>query len=416
MNITGEGIFFESLSDLKIFLSEYKLSGAVKLSEPLMDNKGNILIKENLYVKDSAITKLESMDGQYKPDFKVLITSELLKSIRTHIGNKIANRLDETKNEFLIELYKNTTHNYKGYIQHSIQSKTLALSMLKLEQTRPRFFTHASEFALLCLGILIQKSYRIRFIHRYAFLAGLLADISLAGSDKWQQPITSESEKRSIAQKGSELAEKMRTPPEVTEAILNHPVQVLPFPTDPKAPLGSAGEDDNILEEFIDADEPFDAEMKVDEKAAMIITEALKIARFINDSTLLISDKEHYAEELVYRVAYNAAKGYFHNELINPILKRFKQYEENVKRLIKIAEIERQCIHPPSAWAYPKPKATQIVCQNRIMNCPKIISGWDINIISSPDAVGWIGASLEPGDYPKCKLESLLEGNQGSKE
>jgi len=408
LEITPNGIHFDDLDQFILFARQYNLVGTMKLTDPLQDIKGNILIKENTTVKESALEKLHTIRDQFKHDFTIALTPDLLERIREKLANLILKRLDETNNEFIGELFRETQHNYKGYIKHSFQSKGLALTAFKISGTKQSFFNHLADFGLISLGIAIQKNFRIRFINRYAFLAGFLADICHSGSDNWKYPPQVENAKKEIAGKSAQIAQKIKLPGEVIEAIRNHTITVFPFPSTIQAPLDTGTANDKDFVSVEEDNENFPEDAKADEKASMITTEVLKIARYITDSSLHISDSSHFAEELVYRVAYNSGKGYFHKELIAPILRKFKQYENNIKKLTRIAEIEKECLHPPSAWAYPKPSAAQILCQNRVNECPMLERGWDINVIAKQEAFGWIGVSLEPGDYPKCSLEEKL--------
>ena len=107
--------------------------------------------------------------------------------------------------------------------------------------------------------------------------------------------------------------------------------------------------------------------------------------------------------------AYNVEKKNFDQEIANPMIDCFRQYEKVIKRIRKIAKIENLCIHPPSAWAYPKPKAAQVLCKNNHHTCPHYVSGWNISVVSTQEAIGYIGTNLKPGSYPKCRLEKDLE-------
>lgn len=121
-----------------------------------------------------------------------------------------------------------------------------------------------------------------------------------------------------------------------------------------------------------------------------------------------MSDTEDIAQKLVVMFAYNVEKKNFNEEIANPMIDCFRQYEKIIKRIRKVAKLENLCLHPPSAWAYPKPKAVQILCKNNHHTCHHYISGWNINVISTQEAIGYIGTSLTPGSYPKCRLEKDL--------
>jgi hypothetical protein len=107
-------------------------------------------------------------------------------------------------------------------------------------------------------------------------------------------------------------------------------------------------------------------------------------------------------------VAYNGARGFFHKDLVELIIERFREYEAIARRMIKVAAVEKSCLYPDSAWAYPKPRAAQVLCRHFKTGCPKLESGWDIHVVSPTEAYGWLGTPLAAGNYPKCALERDL--------
>ena len=106
---------------------------------------------------------------------------------------------------------------------------------------------------------------------------------------------------------------------------------------------------------------------------------------------------------------YNSEKGIFRKDLADPMINRFVEFDAAIKKIRVIAEIENKCKFPPAAWAYPKPKAAQVLCKERNYQCPFIVNGWDLKIITAQDPFGFIGTSLAVGTYPKCALEEELQ-------
>lgn len=415
MKIESDGITFYSLSDFGFFLREFNLFGKVKLSKPLTDRTGKILYKENLYLKDSIFHKLEEMEGQYEPTFVVSLTNDLLKGIRISIGNKMLERLEAPENRFIAELYENTEHRYQNYVRNALSgNRSLIMTFFKLSRERRLFFNHLADMGLLTLGVIIQKYYKLKFINRFAFLAGVCLDLPFAGSELWKSYPDDETTRIKMARRTAQVAEKLRLAPEIIDSILNSPVL-------PSKPNASATKMDTVqinlhdnMDHVLESEENEETENQPvitenNEMIRMVLTETLKIARYINSVASKIEDQDVFAEELVYMVAYNAARGYFHKDLINPILRKFKRFEENARRMMRIAEIEKKCLYFPSAWAYPKPRASQILCKNRVTQCPLIDQGWEIHVVSRQEAFGWIGGSLFPDSYAKCKLEEQLE-------
>ena len=131
---------------------------------------------------------------------------------------------------------------------------------------------------------------------------------------------------------------------------------------------------------------------------------------------ILSAKKIKSSEGLATRIVEEAKKEAetIKKEAILQAKEKFLQLKAEHEQILteknnKIAQIENQCLHPPSAWAYPKPKASQVLCKNNHHTCPHYVSGWNISVISTQEAIGYIGTNLRPGSYPKCRLEKDLE-------
>ena len=411
MEITPAGITFQSLFDLNTFVKQLDLYGSFKLDEAIRDKTGKILIRENVYVKDTTLKKLESLEGNYEPTFKLTISGESLKKLRGLISEKILEQLKVPEDVFIKYLFEHGNRSYKGFITQSFRSKRLALTAFKLSHEKPAFFHHLCEMGLLNLGIILQKNYTIPMIHRNAFIAGFCCDLGLIDTDKWQKPFNDELDRLRLAAGCAEIAARFHVPPEPVVAIRNHTLEPDSPGASPKS-LNFSISESAIMEEMLGEDdgaEEFETNLESDEMSEMLLTESLRLTRFIDDTVKRIEDREHFAEELVYMVAYNAARGYFHKDLVNPLISRFREYEEQARKLMRLAELEAQCKYPPSAWAYPKPNATQILCKDHVDKCPLLMAGWDIQVVTPQDAFGWIGGNLRAGKYPKCRLEGELK-------
>lgn len=408
------GIDFEDLKEFNKFVYDLKLIGSVQLKESVRDKKGNILIKDSIPVKESALKKLESIPGQFDPIFKVAMTNDLVNSIKKALTQEALPGIQKNKNEFTTILYshdQSSIVSVENMINSSFYSTPLVLALYKIMLEHYEFFQHMISMAVLCLGTVVQKSYQIRLIHRYAFLTGLFADIAFFKTEFWKNSNLDDTNMLKIAKMSSQISQNIVMPAQVTSAIQSHIVPGMyviekPTPMDFELlntnPFLQAQEIENKSEEINPADtENFD-------EALIILTEALKITRFISETYKRLSGAENIAEKLLIMFTYNVEKKFFNQELANPMIARFKEYEKIVKRTRKIAELENRCIKPPSAWAYPKPKATQILCKNKEYTCPHYVAGWDINVVSSQESVGYVGTSLRPGSYPKCKLEKEL--------
>lgn len=406
VRIAPEFIGFDSLPELNQFLAEQSMQNGFQLAEPIKDNAGNVLIKEQIIVKENALKRLENMAGNYAADFRVLVTQDLIKQLRASLSKNLLGLLTRPDMSLVRHLFDATRVNYQPFVQNALSTGMLVLTFYKQHYENPEFFEHAGKLGLLTLGTIVQKQFGIPRLHRYAFLSGFLADVALAQTNEWSGLVT-EQRRVEIAKQASLTAQRLAMPGEIVRALRDAtilvdkpsadatPIEIL----DPSEPASATA--DSILEDQ-------DTSAPVDPAAAQALTEVLRLALFVHESwKQLAAEKD--VERLISMVAYNGARGYFHKDLVELMIERFREYELVARRMIKVAEIEGKCLHPPSAWAYPKPRAAQVLCRHFVSSCPKLVSGWDIHIVSPQEAYGWLGTVLDAGTYPKCQLEIELQ-------
>ncbi|TGN18427.1 hypothetical protein [Leptospira idonii] len=418
MKITSTGLEFVEFNEFKRFATEYGLLGSVALSEPVIDKSGNILIKEKVAIKENMLKKLESMEGKYIPAFKLAMSRDLMKMLKMVLSKAVMARIADRNNEFINHLYEQNTEkmaSLKGIIQNAFYSKAIALAFFRILLNHKEFFSHLADFGLLALGSVIQKNYNFKMVNRYSFLAGLCADISTIQDGVYRQSLFG----KSLSQTTSlsmEIARKFGLPEEVTTAINSHPIAQFEIPNAVPATVnveelrknqlnqdllsGSGLEDDESINEE-------EEEGEFSDDTAETVLESLKIARYVIEN-LKTSSKDQVSEKLLVMFTYNTEKGMFRKDIADPMINRFTEFDQAIKRVRTVAEVENKCKFPPSAWAYPKPKAAQILCKDRNYQCPWIVNGWDLKIISAQDPFGYIGTALSVGTYPKCALEEEL--------
>ncbi|TGK61821.1 hypothetical protein EHQ27_18010 [Leptospira wolffii] len=425
MKVNPKSIEFNSIEDVLAFVRDYNAGNMLRFLNPIEDNSGNILVKEEVQVKESALARLKEIKGQYTPEFKIKLTKELTGQIQDKLTEKIVYQLKQTDKKFLKYMYEENAFNFKGIIRNSLSNRKHLLSLFKVYETNPNFFKHICELGLLALGIvMIPDALKYKMLRRYSFLGGIFMDIARVTGDHWNRPFPDDTEKTRIAKQCANFMQKLDLPEFVCSAASNHVPLGLQDNAEVTAGGGKKGEgeilDESFFADLMVDDGESDAGNQEDEDDAglpdksedilrELLTDSLKIARYIHTVSSFAHDKEYVMEELVYFLAYNTTRGYFNEVLANPLVNLFKQFEENVKRMRKLAEVEMQCLHPPAAWAYPKPKASQVLCKNKVWDCPNIVQGWDIHVISSQDAFGWVGSSLNADHYPKCRLEEELD-------
>lgn len=421
MKITSTGFEFNDFQSFKMFAIDQELIGSIQLLEPILDKNGNVLIKEKVVVKDSMMKKLEDLDGQYVADFKLGLSGELLKKIKYQLAKAVYKRFEDKTNSFLHYIYQESNTelpNYRGIIANSFCTRNLTLVFFRILLEKPQFFNHCADLGLLSMGSVIQKRLGVKMVNRYSFLAGLLADISLIDTDYWKKPLSGKHLSK-FTKLSTNVVEVLNLPYEIVDAINGHPIAELVMDTEDddfdinpdsirngvkiKEILGTNAEGDENTAEEAPADDG------VGEKTAEYATEALRIGRYIKENLKSVSDKDQVSEKLLVMFTYNTEKGFFHKEIADLMIKQFKMFDHVIKRIRIITDVENKCRFPQSAWAYPKPKAAQILCKNKKYECPLIVTGWDIKVIQAQDAFGYIGTNLPAGAYPKCAMEEELQ-------
>ncbi|NCN10035.1 MAG: hypothetical protein GW938_09350 [Leptospira sp.] len=420
MKITATGFEFNDFKAFKRFAVDQELVGSISLEEAIVDNNGNVLIKEKVTLKESMMKKLEEMEGQFLPLFKLSLTDELLKKIKFQISKAVYKRFEDKTNHFLNFIYKESEiplPNFRGIIFHAFCTKSLTLIFFRILIDHPNFFNHCADLGLLSMGSVIQKKLGIKMVNRYSFLAGLLADLCLVDTDYWKTPLNGKDVAKYIKH-SSQAILKLKLHPEIADAINGHPIPDLVMDTgteDSEIDFDSLSKGVYLTElintdtqtDTIDEESPHDE--GVTERTVEFATEALRVGRYIMENLKSSSEKDQISEKLLVMFTYNVEKGYFKKEVANLVISQFKMFDTVIQRIRIVSEIENKCKFPTSAWAYPKPKAAQILCKNSHYECPLIVAGWDIRVITSQEAFGYIGTNLKEGSYPKCHLEEELK-------
>ena len=105
IRIAPDFIGFDALPDLNRFLSEQSLQNGFQLANPIKDNAGNVLVKEHIVVKESALKRLETMEGNYNADFQVMITKDLIKQLQASLSKSLLSLLDRPEMSMVRHLF-----------------------------------------------------------------------------------------------------------------------------------------------------------------------------------------------------------------------------------------------------------------------------------------------------------------------
>lgn len=253
MKVTHSCLEFDSIDDLIDFTREFETGSMIRFLSPVEDNSGNVLVKEEVQVKESTLSRLKDIKGQYTPKFDVKLNKELVEQIQNILSIKIVDQLRNTDMKFLKFMYENAVYNYKGIIRNSLLSKKIVLTLLKVYKQNVSFFKYISELGLLTLGIvMIPDTMKFRLLRRYAFTAGVLMDVPRIGVDRFIKLPFDDNEKVGVAHKCSDILQKLDLIGFTYAAISNHmPLGMMDNP-DKLISIDKAGESESIDETFFD--------------------------------------------------------------------------------------------------------------------------------------------------------------------
>lgn len=419
MIIRADEIEFANSSEFYKFIATNDLMGIVQLKEPLQDTNGNLLIKDKIKLNENLVKRITNLEGKYVTVLKIIVNKEIIEKLALRISKEIISKIEtQDPASILYHLFENNrsgVNNYKGIIENAFFDPRITLFIFQILTQKRDFFDHISTLGLYSLAAVIQNIFQIRFVNRFAFLTGLLCDVCLMDTEYWQEPITNGQDLSLIAKSSASYLTKYNLPSTIIYSISSCDFQSLQLEQNPplRVSLTKLNNLDTSIEiptNYKDAGTLEDETPPQEESAELIeiVAQALKIAKFISILQKKLQGSEKMAEKLITIFSYNTEKGFFRKDLADPMIAMFKEYKESVAKARRIASVENMCLYKPSAWAYPKPEPSQIICKNRVHDCPHIEMGWNLSVFSEKDALGYLGTKLFPGQYPKCKLEKYL--------
>ncbi len=425
MKLGKESLIIDSFEDLHTFFIELELKGILKFQKDLIDSSGNLLIKNDIPIRPSMMERLRINRGTYEEKFYIKIDPPLINIISQYLVDNIVN--PAIKNwDFLNKLFVFSMNKPKNIVKNALKFSKFCLATYILFKQNKEHFDYLSRISLLTLVVILFQNLSIKGINIYSFISAYMSEFPFPNHLQCLESYDNYEKLKELTELSIKFCNDLDLPPDIPK-ILNN-IQTLSSLTEIKESEKTEQQFSTTLSLF-EEEEPENQTTEGDyleekdlntkkeqlsEKGIKIISESIKFARYIFFLYSKIEDKEHMLEEISFRIAYVSKRGFFNYELLKPIISKFKELELEMRNLILIADIEKKCIYPPSAWAYPKPRATQIICRNHILHCPYLKLGWDLHVVKEQEPYGWIGTYLETGRYFKCKLEDQLPLKKGT--
>ncbi|MCB1158451.1 MAG: hypothetical protein H7A25_05100 [Leptospiraceae bacterium] len=406
MKLKPNCLEFYDIGELITFIERFHLNNCFQLANQLIDNSGTVMVKSHSLISDAILKRLISIQEDFEPTFKILINRDLQNRLNPILAKKIYKRIDVQDNTIANFLLNNSERKVDilSLIENAFTDPAISLALLYFYTTEPEFFNYMADMGLLTMSITLQNPEYFKFLTRYSFLSGLFCDLSMAGSNFYKIQNFTEAQFKELSSISAHFCDKINLPYEVV-SIVETPVITI---VDDAKPVHINM--DNLKENVFFREVSRTAPSQRDEFSEEVIRhvlEAMKIARFIKEMNRRLGEDKDPGSKILTMFSYNIEKGFFEGQLPKKVVSRFKQYSELLDNIKRIAEIEKSCPFE-SAWAYPKPRSTQVLCQKKLEKCPLSIRGRDINIVNPLNPFGYIGKRMEKGYYPKCKLEAKL--------
>jgi len=149
------------------------------------------------------------------------------------------------------------------------------------------------------------------------------------------------------------------------------------------------------------------------ENTSELLTTILNLTEYYiylknNNISNLPEKIDDYLQNALFQLSLLTEKNYFPNNLLRIFEMHYKKYSEIFNYGKIIGATESLCIYKNLAFAYPKPKATQLLCINSSLSCEYRIPSQPLKVVQDTKYKYQIYPILQPGWYYKCKFSSNL--------
>lgn len=422
IKVNEDYIQFENSQQLKLFVDRYSLDQErfeFEFLEPVKTGGGEVYIPEDIVVNESRLENLDKYDS-YNEFYRIKNTKKTLKFYIVHIRKQFADLLKKSQHDFMMLLYEGVSGGaIGGIITHALydsrnnNSFQFSLWLMKIyEQDRDLFWALARS-GLYALGTAFAVHKRQSFLHRNAFQMGLVADINLGKEDIDNFSLVNQNQSKifQYCDEASAAARQLGLSEPAINAIRLHmdPEELLELPAEMPSHdvnIFDTKEEDEPTKDAVSAKEL--EENKKKEALDRALLSIMRLTRYLTDAEKTTIDLDKRLQTLIGGLAYLTQKNLLPKIVAQPILKKCQNYKKLIAKMKKIAQVEASCTKNDleSAWAYPKPDATQIICLNNHTDCPNFMSGRPLHVTGLGDAS--LLRYQKPGEFYKCKLADKL--------
>lgn len=366
------------------------------LRDEVKDENDNILIQAKRPLRLNMLNSL--MEKRPNEHFEFVIEkSDNLKSI---IANKIVNQINNKMSlkDFSFSGYLLNHHNVDvgRVVRGALNNDFFYIYLTSVMFNEKRILNHLFEVALGCVGIMAALDIKDLGYKQFIriFQAGILHDYSIDSNHDYEG-CESFDEPDSHDERSADELMKKEIPAEIAQIIRTHNR----FHT--KYSHIEEGAKDGWYTDFDDLSAAILNLMEYHTYVKHVVR------RNVEQSES--KENEDETAQIIYRLGLDTEKGHF----ARPLVRIFRRYYNDYNKVFQygqtIGKIEAACLFEKYALAYPKPRATQVLCKSRMIDCKLRQSTNQINVLQSgASAGGKFGSPLDAGWYDKCQLSKKL--------
>ncbi len=363
----------------------------LELRESIKDDNDKVLLQSKRPLKTNL---LEALDDKYKGkkfNFVIELTESIRLALLGLLRKDIEKKLGMFDYSFAGYLFKKSKLDMARVVKRALSKNYFVTYLISLLYGQRKIWEHLMEVALTSVGLLASVGDDDVDYSDYGvmFQAGMMHDFSISQMANWEELDSFEG---TVAEHDKESGAKIAGKdlhPAIKEIIENH---------------------SHLRVRFLDEN---DAKITrwYQSKTDIMSTILHVVEYFIwfNKEMPAGGEGDGVSGSVLYQMGLLTEKGNFPYGLMRFFKLFYSKYAEVFEYGQEIGKIENACVHKLYALAYPKPKATQILCRDNLRECPNRIHSQRINIVTSVDEENnRFGSELKKGWYDKCSLSSTL--------
>lgn len=390
INFSDESITITSIAELMRLSQIVGGLQNLSLEHPVADEKKNVLIAAKRPLRENLLTALENRKDIANWLFVIEKSSTLRLALEQKISLEIEKKLTLADFSFAAWLLHRTKIDIFQILRSALNNDFFLITLLKIQYEELPIWPHLLEMALLAVGLFADCEKNPKFHDAVtAFMAAILHDYSIIEERNWEMRDIFPSEGHDIE---SAALLKTKKIPEYIPQIIR--------------------DTNKLTERFRDYNEnqvkwlPNSIELL---QAIILVCEYyLYCKRNFSQAIGLNSENSDFSDVL-FQLGLETQRGAFPNLISQKFQHHYERFSNFFEYGQKIAKLEQSCKFQKYALAYPKPRATQVLCRDFHVVCPLRLATQQVTVLQAANQViNRFGENLPPGNYDKCRLSEDL--------